>query len=211
MILIRILLLLLLLIIIIITIIQLITAIAGWIAVFRGGGGYCRLRYCCLESLDLPQIARQGAACVIPIREEDKLEQLKLRNVSSKNSNWTIWARWAFPTVSSPLPSIVHGARWKLTRRGEHITRMSALKRWTTIRGGEGTVDWETAALHCSTGNRVPNFNKRISSTNSNREMLVRKARIYKFELDEGFQPYPPFRENTYNSTCLAFWVACQV
>ena len=52
------------------------------------------------------------------------------------------------------------------------------------IRGGEGAVDRDTVASNCSTGNRLSDFNKRISSKGSN-----------KFELDEGFQPYhSPFR-----------------
>ena len=66
---------------------------------------------------------------------------------------------------------------------------------------GEGTADWYTAASNrstssnCSTGSCLSNFNKRISSKKSNWEIWVRKARIEKFELDEGFQLYhPPFR-----------------
>ena len=50
-------------------------------------------------------------------------------------------------------------------------------------------------ASNCSTGNCLSSFNKRISSKNSNCEFWARKARIEKFELDEGFQPYhAPFR-----------------
>ena len=48
-------------------------------------GGYCWLRCCCLESLD-------GEPPVY-FQQEDKLE----------SSNWTIWARWGFPTVSSAI------------------------------------------------------------------------------------------------------------
>ena len=33
---------------------------------------------------------------------------------------------------------------------------------------GEGTVDWDTVASNCSTGNLLSNFNKRISSKSSN-------------------------------------------
>ena len=32
------------------------------------------------------------------------------------------------------------------------------------LRGGEGTLDWDTVASHCSTGNCLSNFNKKISS-----------------------------------------------
>ena len=54
----------------------------------------------------------------------------------------------------------------------------------TLLRGGEGTVDWDTVASNCSTGNRLSNFSKRINST----------TRIEQFELDEDFHPYhPPF------------------
>ena len=35
------------------------------------------------------------------------------------------------------------------------------------LRGGEGTVDWDTVASNRSTGSRVSNFNKRISSKNT--------------------------------------------
>ena len=63
------------------------------------------------------------------------------------------------------------------------------------LRGGEGTVDWDTAASNRLTGSCLSNFVKRISSKNSNWEIRARKARIEKSELDEGFQPYhPPFR-----------------
>ena len=54
-----------------------------------------------------------------------------------------------------------------------------------TLRGGEGTVDWDSAASNCSTGSCLHNFNKKISSKNSNWEIWARW----------GFQPYhPPFR-----------------
>ena len=57
----------------------------------KRGGGYCWLRCCCLESLDLHRIARQEAVCLISIRGEarttriDKfeLEKLELNNLSS--------------------------------------------------------------------------------------------------------------------------------
>ena len=51
--------------------------------------------------------------------------------------------------------------------------------------GGEGSVDWDTAASNCSTGNCLPNFNKRMSSKSSNWQTWARW----------GFQLYhPPFR-----------------
>ena len=43
------------------------------------------------------------------------------------------------------------------------------------LRGGEGTVDWDTLASNCSTWNCLCNFNERISS----------KARIEKSELEK--------------------------
>ena len=55
------------------------------------------------------------------------------------------------------------------------------------LRGGEGTVDWDTAASNCSTGSCLSNFNRRISSKSSNWKIWAPKARIDKFELDEGF------------------------
>ena len=65
----------------------------------------------------------------------------------------------------------------------------------TPIYEGGGTVDWDTVAPNCSTGNCLSNFNKRISSKSLNWDIWARKARIETFELDEGFQPYhPPFR-----------------
>ena len=39
---------------------------------------------------------------------------------------------------------------------------------YTNIRGGEGTVDWDTVASNCSTGSSLPNFNKGMSSKSSN-------------------------------------------
>ena len=39
------------------------------------------------------------------------------------------------------------------------------------IRGGEGTVDWDTIASNRSTGNRLSKFNQRISSKSSNWEI----------------------------------------
>ena len=36
------------------------------------------------------------------------------------------------------------------------------------LKRGEGTVDWDTVASNCSTGNCLSNFNKRISSKSSN-------------------------------------------
>ena len=36
--------------------------------IFKRGGGYCWLRYCCLESLDLPRIARQRTVCLMSMR-----------------------------------------------------------------------------------------------------------------------------------------------
>ena len=50
------------------------------------GGGYCGLRYCCLESLD------RGLFFWFD------------QGISSKSSNWEIWALWGFPTVSPFLP-----------------------------------------------------------------------------------------------------------
>ena len=52
---------------------------------------YCWLRYCCLESLDLPRIARPGAVCLVSIRGQARkarmdhfeLEKLELANLSS--------------------------------------------------------------------------------------------------------------------------------
>ena len=43
-----------------------------------------------------------------------------------------------------------------------------------TNKRGEGTADWDTAASNCSTGNRLSNVKKRISSKNSNREIRAR-------------------------------------
>ena len=37
-----------------------------------------------------------------------------------------------------------------------------------SLRGGEGTADWDAVAPNCSTENCLPNLNKRISSKNSN-------------------------------------------
>ena len=70
------------------------------------------------------------------------------------------------------------------------------------LRGGEGTTNWDTAASNrstcissCSTGSCSSKFNKRMSSKSSNWSIWDRTTRIYKFELEEGFQPYhPPFR-----------------
>ena len=45
--------------------------------VLRRGVGYCLLRYCCLESLGLPRIARQGTVCLINFN----------KRISSNNSN----------------------------------------------------------------------------------------------------------------------------
>ena len=39
---------------------------------------------------------------------------------------------------------------------------------------GEGTVDWDTVASNCSTGNCLSNFNRRISSKSSNWEIWAR-------------------------------------
>ena len=64
------------------------------------------------------------------------------------------------------------------------------------LRGGEGTVDWDAVASNRSMGNRLSNFDKRISSKNSNWDIWVRKAWIEQFELDEGVQPYHPPSEN---------------
>ena len=61
--------------------------------------------------------------------------------------------------------------------------------------GGEGPADWDTVGSNCSTGNRLSSFNKRTSSKSSDREIRARKARIQRFEHDEGLQPHrPPFR-----------------
>ena len=44
-----------------------------------------------------------------------------------------------------------------------------------TLRGGgEGTVDWDTVASNCSTGNHASNFNKGTSSNSSNWELWAR-------------------------------------
>ena len=48
---------------------------------------------------------------------------------------------------------------------------------WKTapVRGGEGTVDWDTVASHCSTGNCLSNFKKMMSSKcSSNWEVWAR-------------------------------------
>ena len=42
------------------------------------------------------------------------------------------------------------------------------------LRGGEGTVDWDAVASNCSTENCLSNYNKRISSRNSNWEIWAR-------------------------------------
>ena len=54
----------------------------------KRGAGYCWLRYCCLELLD---------------RE---LPSNFNKRSSSNSSNWDIWARWGFLTLSSPLPNV---------------------------------------------------------------------------------------------------------
>ena len=49
-----------------------------------GGGGYCCLRYCCLESHDLPRIARQGTVCLVSIRgqvRKARIEKFELDEV----------------------------------------------------------------------------------------------------------------------------------
>ena len=50
-------------------------------------------------------------------------------------------------------------------------------------------------ASNCWTGSCLSDFNKRISSKSSSWETWARKARIEKFELDQGFQPYHPHSE----------------
>ena len=42
------------------------------------------------------------------------------------------------------------------------------------LRGGEGTVHWDTVAPNCSTGNSLSNFNNIISSRSSNWEIRAR-------------------------------------
>ena len=64
-----------------------------------------------------------------------------------------------------------------------HEGRQEDLGRISTVRGGEGTVDSDAVASNRSTGSCLSNFSKMLSS---------RKARIAKFEIDEGFQPYHP-------------------
>ena len=59
----------------------------------KSGGGYCRLRYCCLESADVPRTARRGAVglSAITLRgqarkartDKFELEKLELRNLGS--------------------------------------------------------------------------------------------------------------------------------
>ena len=43
-----------------------------------------------------------------------------------------------------------------------------------TVRGGEGTVDWDTVGSNCSIENRLSNFKKRISSKRSNWQIWAR-------------------------------------
>ena len=64
------------------------------------------------------------------------------------------------------------------------------------LRGGEDTVDRDNVASNCSTENCLPNVNNKIiNPKSSNWEIRAVKARIEKFEPDEGFQPYhAPFR-----------------
>ena len=66
---IAILLVILILILILIILVMFITpAVIIVITGLRRGGGYCRLRYGRLESLELLRIARHGAACPVSIR-----------------------------------------------------------------------------------------------------------------------------------------------
>ena len=48
--------------------------------------------------------------------------------------------------------------------------------RFAILRGGEVTVEWDTVASNCSTGNCFSNFNKRISWKSSNSEIWARRG-----------------------------------
>ena len=54
-----------------------------------------------------PRIARLASNC----STGNRLSNFNKR-ISSKSSNWKIWARWGFPTVSSPLPKREPAQRW---------------------------------------------------------------------------------------------------
>ena len=49
--------------------------VAKVLAGVKRGGGYCRLRYCCLELL--------GRELFVEFQQEDKLEKLELTNLAS--------------------------------------------------------------------------------------------------------------------------------
>ena len=53
---------------------------------------------------------------VSPNRSTGKCLSNLNKRISSKNSNLQIWARWGFPTVSSPLPNYKHP--WEMGGEG---------------------------------------------------------------------------------------------
>ena len=84
-----------------------------------------------------------------------------------------------------PCESCSWWALWQLTV-GEHgncrewniytcfLPLSLSLHGCSFLRGGEGTADWDTVASSCSTGNRLSNFNKRISSKSSTWDIWAR-------------------------------------